>query len=1026
MIVREVRLENVKSYASPAEIVRFNRGVNAICGPNGAGKTTILEAIGCALFQHLPYRHEEFVREGETTGTVTVVVESRRDQRIYEVVRKVGRGATHYIYDPDISQRVAHGEGEVRRWLHDHLRLDEEVDLRSLFLDSVGPPQGTLTAVFLESPVERRSKFNRLLRVEEYEEAYRKLGALESALADEQADVKLAIAGLEPQTRNRAALESQRAEVRDRQFDLVKQLQRSLAERAALEREIEAIERAARAWQTAESDLKLALERERSAEEILDRARAEYERASEARETCTRTQPGHDEYVLAMERLRALEVDQRERDRLRQERHTAELEAQRHQNEVGRLEGEIARAQQAARDAADLQAKIPEQEAAEKRLQAARDAKSESEQLRKRIVALEGQRSRMRDRIDRAEKEVAHALDQHAVADELPARRANHQKLADELAVANRAEGELKALREAVAQGQQRASRLQKQVAELDALIVETEKVEEQARALVVLETEHRQVADKRAAAASHLEHARATRVQVAGGLCPFLHEACRNLRPGVTLETHFDAEIASWSAELGRLDRRLGELDRQLTAARDATKRVAALSRLREQREQVASDLKDNAARLADSQQKLQAVAQLATRRTEAERAEQAAQRLVREAERAAMEISRLSDLRKALADAQRDREANEGEITAAEARLAELKGAVADLQAAVATLNALNSPREKAAHLLAEAAKLSAFQDQHERVVAERDKAMARVAEIDRSLEPYRDLDRNIEDFRRRRDNHRPDYEAFASASVVAQAIEERTKALHEAESQVTLARDGATRARHAMEEAARSYDQPTHQRALQRREELDKAIGDVQARSQEVEREQDRLDREIEKIDRLELELAAHRRHLDQIDDDRQLATTLRQSIRSAGPEITRQLLIRISRMASRINAEVLNQSGVELEWTPDYEIVTKRQGETRGFAQLSGGEQMAAALAVRLAILRDLSNVRVAFLDEPTAHLDQERRSNLGDQVQRLQGFDQLIVISHDDTFDGLFGHVIRIGRENGRSHVLDQN
>ncbi|HEY8884957.1 MAG TPA: ATP-binding protein, partial [Chloroflexota bacterium] len=53
--MREVRLENVKSYGSPAEVIRFQRGVNAISGPNGSGKSTVLEAIGCALFQHLPY-----------------------------------------------------------------------------------------------------------------------------------------------------------------------------------------------------------------------------------------------------------------------------------------------------------------------------------------------------------------------------------------------------------------------------------------------------------------------------------------------------------------------------------------------------------------------------------------------------------------------------------------------------------------------------------------------------------------------------------------------------------------------------------------------------------------------------------------------------------------------------------------------------------------------------------------------------------------------------------------------------------
>ena len=83
-------------------------------------------------------------------------------------------------------------------------------------------------------------------------------------------------------------------------------------------------------------------------------------------------------------------------------------------------------------------------------------------------------------------------------------------------------------------------------------------------------------------------------------------------------------------------------------------------------------------------------------------------------------------------------------------------------------------------------------------------------------------------------------------------------------------------------------------------------------------------------------------------------------------------------------------------------------------------------MAAALAVRLAATRHLSRIRFAFLDELTAHVDEARRANLGSQVQRLQGFDQLVVISHDDTFDGLFGHVIRIVWENGQSRVLDDN
>ncbi|MBK9156001.1 MAG: hypothetical protein IPM25_17620 [Chloracidobacterium sp.] len=69
-------------------------------------------------------------------------------------------------------------------------------------------------------------------------------------------------------------------------------------------------------------------------------------------------------------------------------------------------------------------------------------------------------------------------------------------------------------------------------------------------------------------------------------------------------------------------------------------------------------------------------------------------------------------------------------------------------------------------------------------------------------------------------------------------------------------------------------------------------------------------------------------------------------------------------------------------------------------------------MAAALAVRLAILKQLSDIRIAFFDEPTANMDAERRENLA-AVGQIRHFDQLFVISHDDTFEGYLDNEIRI-------------
>jgi exonuclease SbcC len=101
-------------------------------------------------------------------------------------------------------------------------------------------------------------------------------------------------------------------------------------------------------------------------------------------------------------------------------------------------------------------------------------------------------------------------------------------------------------------------------------------------------------------------------------------------------------------------------------------------------------------------------------------------------------------------------------------------------------------------------------------------------------------------------------------------------------------------------------------------------------------------------------------------------------------------------------------------VTLRWDTGYEIILEENGHDRPFASLSGGEQMAAALAVRLALLKELSEIRIAFFDEPTANMDEERRHNLAEQIGRVKDFDQLFVVSHDDTFEGFTDRVITVG------------
>ena len=145
--------------------------------------------------------------------------------------------------------------------------------------------------------------------------------------------------------------------------------------------------------------------------------------------------------------------------------------------------------------------------------------------------------------------------------------------------------------------------------------------------------------------------------------------------------------------------------------------------------------------------------------------------------------------------------------------------------------------------------------------------------------------------------------------------------------------------------------------------------------------------------------------------------------RKLIRDAAPHVLKALLNDISSEANRIFGEIMGDRSAQLTWENDYEIVLRRQGVNRTFAQLSGGEQMSAALAVRLALLKKLSTLNVAFFDEPTQNMDELRRTNLAEQIRRVRGFDQLFVISHDDTFEQSLDSLVRLGKKDSETHLV---
>ena len=126
--------------------------------------------------------------------------------------------------------------------------------------------------------------------------------------------------------------------------------------------------------------------------------------------------------------------------------------------------------------------------------------------------------------------------------------------------------------------------------------------------------------------------------------------------------------------------------------------------------------------------------------------------------------------------------------------------------------------------------------------------------------------------------------------------------------------------------------------------------------------------------------------------------------------------------IGERANQLFRAIRGRAAESLEWTSDYEIVVTDADVRKSFDTLSGGEKMAAALAVRLAILEQLSSIGVAFLDEPTANLDTQKKRNLVEKLETLDAFDQLAVISHDTAFETMTEYAVTVEKDRRTTEV----
>ncbi len=312
MIIRRISLENVKSYKSAD--IDLTEGITGIAGLNGSGKSTVLEAIGYALFDCLPYTQTEFVRKGEKTGRVSVTFTGADDVE-YTVTRKCGASQAYYI-ENEQGLKLFEGKVDIGHMLCDVLgyKVSELKQLESLFENAIGVLQGTFVSEFLESKDKRKAIFDPLLRVEEYNLASKNMLPLKSLVERRIDGMENEKKFLEGRADKLVPLREERKKLDEECKDLAKQVedrQRALNEARGWKDTLDTIEKVVR---DLEGRQKVAAAEHAGADRELARSRVQLEAAEAAAVQLKESEPGYKAYLAKLEEKEGLEKKRQEKE----------------------------------------------------------------------------------------------------------------------------------------------------------------------------------------------------------------------------------------------------------------------------------------------------------------------------------------------------------------------------------------------------------------------------------------------------------------------------------------------------------------------------------------------------------------------------------------------------------------------------------------------------------------------------------------------------------------------------------------
>jgi exonuclease SbcC len=967
MIVRSMRLKNIKSYGEGPDgdgvTIFFEPGTNRVAGKNGHGKTTLVESLGYALFLSGPIFEESFqletylLRTGKMAAEIDVTFEHQGE--FFRIERGLGPHSKRRTKVVQLEDRSTCAEGakEVPAFLCRLFDLPDPRRLSELFWKLIGVQQGRLTWPFDSKPSAAKEFFEPLLEVAVFRQCFESLKpAVEefSARLHEQERVRERV---EERIRERAdsvaALESRRLQVGEIERRL-QSLNRTREEVSRGLAQFDALETSLRAAQfqrsAAQNGLGLARQqREISAQRMRESARAD--------ELVASVISGYRCFEKAENELQALRVKQAEQHRLE----IALADAEKKRIEI---DGKAS----AARSQMDVFVWQRQRKEAER------------DTLRERVEAL-----RQRLLISRPEFEKRKAL----------ASRTTHS-----LSELRHFVGGFAALlvREGTAIKEATAA-----VAVRDGSALETAR-RQQVSAIEALQNFRQQLA------AAQAEHSALVKQleEIRDGICPFLKEQCRQFDP-----SKVEGDLREKGAMIELLQNKRGIAESALRAAQSEYEQQreeeASLVKKRSQLEHIVEELfcaferlpwdktDESVNRLREWIQPLPPIPACAHGPGEGidakafERRHHQNVEYLHELEKWWQKAENLGqEWIDAVLEEERRRSADQRDGFNSADHLQRIESEIQKL-----VLDE-NVQREVASSCQRESAELQKI-----------------VVDLDQRRGAFSFVTNEIALLEQTQQKYRSDYRQYLGAKPLAEERCSREIELNAQREQEGRAEEELRRCEITLTELGREFDQAALASLRQELEGIRAAIAGESVNLQNSRREMDREEARFREW----REACARREEIDQASLRLRAAIKMtelgRVVLRDSAPIVAQQLCDRIAAQAQRIFNRI-NPDPVELRWeaVPRYSLRVN-PGDRR-FAMLSGGEQTKLALAMTLAMIQEFSGLRFCVFDEPTYGVDAESREILGDAMlesQKAAELEQLILVSHDDAFDGKIEHAV---------------